>query len=216
MDTETDFAACVGDACASGDALWDAVPELPNEVAPAVLEAEVFREDETHWSPEEEEKSETSVAEYPGPGLEPVWLEPPVQFAEPPVHDEQGLAADTSASAHFTNCLCFRLVSGTARSQDLHVASLSMGEGGSAASGPRDPALHALPNDIGKRNRKKHIICTQPLRRFDSKRMTFSQTRSPTQTYVQTHRKLRVWYSWPFMKKQDSGGGRQGHFRPKT
>ena len=51
---------------------------------------------------------ETSVVEYPEP--EPVWLEPPVQVAVTPVHDEHGLAADTYAGARFTNILSLRFM----------------------------------------------------------------------------------------------------------
>ena len=82
-------------------------PQLLDEVAAAA------RTRRTGVQEEEEEEVETSVAEYPGP--EPVWLEPPVQVAELPVHDEHGLVAHTSASARFTSMMSLRSVYGTGR-----------------------------------------------------------------------------------------------------
>ena len=91
-------AACVGEACALLGGFWPRVAELSDEVVAATPKVEVLAKVEAHCSPveEDEEEVETSVVE--DPGIEPERLEPPVQVVEPPVHDEQNLAADTSGT----------------------------------------------------------------------------------------------------------------------
>ena len=91
-------------------------------------EVQVLGVHEARWGPEEEEE-EVLIAV-----TDRVCLGAPVQVAEPPVHDERSLTADTSASACFTNFSSWRLVYVTARSKDFDLV-FSMGEGGSCDPG---------------------------------------------------------------------------------